>query len=431
MSAVFRKAATIEQWLKVAVVAALLTGCGGGGGDEPPAGNSPAPSGPSEEPPSEEPPGAETPSEEGTDEPPDEETPEEESPAEEPPMEEPPGEESPAFTAPEGLALTAGHGSVTATWDPVAGAEGYHLYYAEEPDVTPENYAAYAGGVWLQDVTSPHTVEGLTHGATYYFIVTAYANGEETPPSTTRAITLPGKIENAKTGALNDSGVVFCADATEAELDCVLAAYPNQDAQSGRDAEARAGKLGKLGDGAAGFDFLKISHAGIPLPPDAALGPAESDWACTLDNVTGLLWEIGPDEPGSLRDRTSTYSWYSTDSATNGGYEGVADNGVCSLSDCNTQAYVEAVNAVGLCGFHDWRLPTAGELASIVHHGRTTPAIDTNYFPDVPADGTPYWTSTPFAADATTAWGIDFMDGVLLYAGKAARFRVRLVRADD
>jgi len=104
---------------------------------------------------------------------------------------------------------------------------------------------------------------------------------------------------------------------------------------------------------------------------------------------------------------------------------------VCALSDCDTEAYVDAVNAEGLCGFHDWRLPTAGELASIVHHGRVGPAIDPDYFPDVAADGTPYWTSTPFAIDGSFAWGLIFDDGRLVLASKSARLRLRLVRAGE
>ncbi|HEX7082379.1 MAG TPA: DUF1566 domain-containing protein [Gammaproteobacteria bacterium] len=374
-----------KLWLGLA--AASLAGCGGGGSGGAPSGNSPTDPG--------------------------------ESPNE------------PELAAPEDVTLTAGHGSVTVVWSEVPNAEGHHIYYAEDPDLTPDDYAAYEGGVWLQNVSSPHTVTGLTHGATYYFIVTAFADGEEGVPSATKAVTLPDRIANAASGMLNDSGFDRCADAVDLALDCPHPSYPGQDGDWGRDAAARRGALSKQGAGAAGFDFTKVSHAGIALPPDAALGSNEADWACTLDHVTGLLWEIRPDAPGTARHRGHTYSWYLPDAERNGGQAGVPNGGVCSGSACDTQAYVDAVNDEGLCGFDDWRMPTAAELASIVHHGRVSPAVDIDYFPDVPSSDPLYWTATAFAPDANIAWSIDFTDGQLVNPAKNYAAHVRLVRADD
>ncbi|HEX6999455.1 MAG TPA: DUF1566 domain-containing protein [Gammaproteobacteria bacterium] len=326
--------------------------------------------------------------------------------------------------------LEAGYGAVTVAWSAVPDAEGYHVYYAQETGFTPDTYAAY-GGAWLQDVSSPHTVSGLVPGETYYFIVTAFAGERESAPSQTAAVTLAGRIANKATGALNDTGADRCANGTETGLDCPQPNFPQQDAESGRDAAARAGTLVKTGGGAAGFDFVKISSAGIALPTDAALGPEPSDWACTLDRVTGLLWEVRPDLPGSFRDRGDTYSWLVADEDANGGDAGVENAGSCTGSACDTAAYAAAVNAQTLCGFDDWRLPAASELASIVHHGRSAPAIDADYFPDVPSAEALYWTATPSAADANAAWAVNFATGELVSVFKSYPARVRLVRAAE
>jgi len=96
------------------------------------------------------------------------------------------------------------------------------------------------------------------------------------------------------------------------------------------------------------------------LSAAAALGAGPNDWACTRDDVIGLLWEVKVNNAASLRHQTHTYAWYSTDGSINGGNPGsVSTASTCSstLSQCNTQAFVAAVNAQGLCGFNDWRMP--------------------------------------------------------------------------
>ncbi|MGE3773678.1 MAG: DUF1566 domain-containing protein [Gammaproteobacteria bacterium] len=97
----------------------------------------------------------------------------------------------------------------------------------------------------------------------------------------------------------------------------------------------------------------------------------DSAWQCTRDAATGLSWEVKTAD-GGLRDRRWTYTPYDGNPATNGGYPGYRDtsSGKCVRArmrggSCNTEAYVEAVNAQGLCGHRDWRLPTYTELAGI------------------------------------------------------------------
>ncbi|MBT0585100.1 DUF1566 domain-containing protein [Alteromonas sp. SM 2104] len=231
---------------------------------------------------------------------------------------------------------------------------------------------------------------------------------------------------------LNDTGVVQQA------TDVILTSqhrndYPGQDAQRGQDRIAANGLLEKAGRGAQGFDFTRLNQNGdevdnVNLP-----------WRCVRDNVTGYVWEIKT-SGADLHSSEYTYSWFQ--SANNGGFSGDA-NGVgtqCSLTQCNTEAYVQAVNEEGLCGFFDWRLPTHDELLSIVHFGRmTSPAVDPDYFPFTqPSQNAQgplwYWTAQPNADGvqndmARSAWAIDFDTGLDNFLNKSTAARVRLIRA--
>ncbi|MDQ2077878.1 CAP domain-containing protein [Marinimicrobium sp. ABcell2] len=86
-------------------------------------------------------------------------------------------------TIPRQVAVTeVTNQSVTLRWDAVEDAEAYYLYYASEPISDIENIHAYQNGDWLADVNSPYTVTGLTNNITYYFLITAVVDGEESSP---------------------------------------------------------------------------------------------------------------------------------------------------------------------------------------------------------------------------------------------------------
>ena len=124
--------------------------------------------------------------------------------------------------------------------------------------------------------------------------------------------------------------------------------------------------------GADAARLTKLDAHGAPLAGAAA-------WVCTRDESTGLTWEVKTTD-GGLRDRHWTYTPYDGNPATNGGYAGYRDttSGRClrermAGGSCNTEAYVTAVNAHGLCGHHDWRLPTYVELAGIARDTTSLP----------------------------------------------------------
>ena len=73
-----------------------------------------------------------------------------------------------------------------------------------------------------------------------------------------------------------------------------------------------------------------------------------------------------------------------------------------------------------------WRLPNVKELSSITDKTRSNPAIDITAFPATPSNG--FWTSTPYAGDASLAWVVDFSDGGVNGGSRGSSSRVRLVR---
>ncbi|MDY6885345.1 MAG: DUF1566 domain-containing protein, partial [Pseudomonadota bacterium] len=242
--------------------------------------------------------------------------------------------------------------------------------------------------------------------------------------------TINVQIRPMPTPLLNDTG--FLQQATNNALtEAQQNDFPGQDGQRGADIIEQNGLIEKAGRGKAGFDFTRLNANGDEQDASA------DTWSCVRDNVTGLVWEVKTDD-GAFQDKDYTYSWYSEE--VNGGFEGdqTGLNATCLLTSCNTSAYVQAVNAQGLCGFYDWRLPTHDELFSLMHLGIADDvAIDEDYFPNTGAvtnEPLWYWTSVPSADgvnsdDAQNAWALDFDSGVDNFLNKSSAARVRLVRA--
>lgn len=250
-----------------------------------------------------------------------------------------------------------------------------------------------------------------------------------------RLVAAAAVIANGTTLAanLNDTGQTGCYDGTGAVQAC---ASGGQDGRYGRDAAATAGALPKTGAGAAAFDFTKIANNGTELAAGATLGSGPTDWACTRDNVTGLVWEVKTDSITDLRYRYHGYTWYST-AANNGGVAGNLGWDSCNgtlaayANQCNSANYILAVNAATLCGHGDWRLPTIKELQGIKNFGAGDPAIDTDYFPNTVSEY--YWSADSYALGATDAWIENFSGGQSgstssTSTDKGAGIFIRLVR---
>lgn len=241
---------------------------------------------------------------------------------------------------------------------------------------------------------------------------------------------------------LNDTGITWGGNYPSGNnANCTGETIGEQDCSHGRDYLAEQGQLSKTGAGDAGFDFTKLDANGNPLPANA------TSWSCVKDNHTGLIWEVKTDtaQGTDLHSKNDRYTWYNTDSTTNGGGAGHADDdgNICygyidadeypnsdnsnnDPTNCNTQAFVARVNTAGLCGATDWRLPNSNELRSITNLGKTNPAIDTAYFPQTKSRF--YWSSSPTVVSRSGARGVDFDYGDDDYGSRSVNYHVRLVR---
>lgn len=226
---------------------------------------------------------------------------------------------------------------------------------------------------------------------------------------------------------LNDTGQTLCYDGVGTTVTCTTTGA--DDGRYGRDAANTAGALGKTGAGNAGFDFTKIANNGSTLAAGAALGAAATDWACTRDNVTGLTWEVKTTSGGGdWRDSAHTYTWYSADTASNGGDAGSLGADTCDawLFQCNTADYVTLINVMALCGYTDWRMPSPNELQSLVDFNVAVPTIDATYFPNTQSGY--YWSANNFSPSPASAWGVNFGSGAISSSNKTLNGYVRLVR---
>ncbi len=223
----------------------------------------------------------------------------------------------------------------------------------------------------------------------------------------------------------NDSAADGVAASNAASIARDAGTHPRQDCRYGRDAAAAAGQISKTGAGAKGFDYSKIANNGSTLAAGVALGSNPTDWACTKDNITGLTWEVKT--TSGLRDKASTYSWYNSNGATNGGTAGTAHGGSCSGgSGCDTEKFTADVNTAALCGYTDWRMPTLRELSTLVYADGSSPSIDTTYFPNTVVS--PFWSGSSYVPTPGGAWNVGFNDGGTNANSKSSSHYVRLVR---
>ncbi|MBU3738512.1 MAG: PKD domain-containing protein [Rhodoferax sp.] len=269
----------------------------------------------------------------------------------------------------------------------------------------------------------------------------------------TNAYTLRITIQSfAPNGVLNDTGIHWCSNLTgTAWINFAVCTAVNwaekmwgsvQDAWFGRDAQALAGTLNKVGSGVAGFDFTRLGAEGQPLAVQTGTwsdngSPATGTrWDCVRDNTTGLVWEAKRNDPAHLRHYLHQFTWYDSKGTTNGGWAGQPSGGTCTgLADagrCNIEAYRDAINRLlpgqALCGFRDWRIPTREELRNLAHTGASAaPAIDTAHFPNTFTGY--HWSSSPDASDPGAAWGISYTLGDDFFDTKNAAYPVRLVRS--
>lgn len=242
-------------------------------------------------------------------------------------------------------------------------------------------------------------------------IATGHISNDDAPPM------------SPETG-LNDTGILRCSTEIADDFDCNDASvgtddFPRQDAEYGRDFTANDD-----GDGRAGFALLKLDDSGALLA-DQSADFLTTPWDCVEDAVTGLVWEAKADDAASLRDAAASYSWRNSSGINDGGDPGVIDGGNCPVAgECDTEAFVAAINAAALCGKTNWRLPGRSDLLSLVDYAAAGgPTIDTGYFPNAVA--ALYWSADPDGRGDVRS--VDFSNGESRDGARSATLHVRLV----
>lgn len=228
---------------------------------------------------------------------------------------------------------------------------------------------------------------------------------------------------------ISDTGITTCIDDVQTGeenasngLDCSL----DLDAEGDRIPKGQDGHVGlsarKYRTNNSGFVYTKLNDNGVELPDSA------EEWSCVRDDITGLVWEVKTDD-GGLHDYSFRYGWMPTKTMMDAGIEGTVHAGNCSLEQCNTQSYVNAVNQAGLCGRSDWQMPDISELGGIIHYGKQEPAINSQFFINENTFGAT-WSSIPvvptenFSGFLKTVW---FSNGHLGPSHHSDSHKIRLV----
>lgn len=185
-----------------------------------------------------------------------------------------------------------------------------------------------------------------------------------------------------------------------------------------------------LGEPAYAERLSRVCRSGEPAgtgacPATPQPGNKPTDWACTQDAATGLIWELKPVSGLQARDKTFThYSDAYNPSRELGG-------------PLDASGYMREVNQAAPCARRDWRLPSRLELIGLlrpspgpahgVNAGPKTAAIDSAYFPDLADKKRVFWSASPFAGKPSNAWGVDFNDGLSGDDNRSIYYAVRLV----
>ncbi len=144
------------------------------------------------------------------------------------------------------------------------------------------------------------------------------------------------------------------------------------------------------------FDYMQASNP-------TSVYVIDSVNSTMTDTRTGLMWDrcaLGHSGVNCAIGNPSTFNW---------------------------QAALNAAATVGTYrGFNNWRLPNRNELASLVEECWLNAAINRFAFPGTGSHS--YWSGSPAAFDAASAWRIDFEQGGTSVDLRSNTNRVQLVR---
>ncbi len=184
-------------------------------------------------------------------------------------------------------------------------------------------------------------------------------------------IPLPTPTGNVDT--IQKTGVTTCGNATDNKIAC-----------SDKDKLGDYYQLNQDGELQSGVD---MSYSKVAYQATDSAGKPKTEY-CALDKVTGLIWELKTDDDG-LQDKDNTFTWYDSNSATNGGVAGVetpdsGDSCNASLAKCNSEQYLKKLNENKYCGYSDWRLPSRQEIFVLRDFGKTKVPFINDIFVNMP-----------------------------------------------
>lgn len=133
---------------------------------------------------------------------------------------------------------------------------------------------------------------------------------------------------------------------------------------------------------------------------------------CVFDSSTGLTWEGKP--TSGFRVNTNMYTNFDDVTQLQKGSSTSAVMPTQAEVDAstNTIGYVNAVNAMRLCGYSDWRVPDFNELSSVNIFDTTNTGLNSSVLPWFPNSSYGRtWTSTPVPSESYGARTISFGSG--------------------
>jgi Protein of unknown function (DUF1566) len=161
--------------------------------------------------------------------------------------------------------------------------------------------------------------------------------------------------------------------------------------------------------------LILMQGANAGCPPQSILTRPDSRYelvedslgAEVRDKITGLIWQ-----------RCSVgMVWTGTDCVG----EPTGHTWIQALQSASK------VTSSAVAGKSRWRLPSDGELLTLVERSCTQPAINLHWFPSTPPSW--FWSSSPGARKSDDAWYADFGDGDGYSGYKDDIAFVRLVRS--
>ncbi|EKP0310998.1 DUF1566 domain-containing protein [Aeromonas veronii] len=229
-------------------------------------------------------------------------------------------------------------------------------------------------------------------------------NGQFAEETQSELLTL--LVQQQPRNLLTVTGVTTFSDGNDPLLEQEPDDYPGQDASWNRTRPQLA--------------YRKLDDRGQILPDNAP------SWQCVKDLNTGLVWEVKSDDPLSPAWKSRPFAYEDEQFKATAGeqqaaYQHIhkrieqltAEGDLAALaraqaltSMLTTRAYQQWLNGEQHCGISQWRLPTMGELMSLMHYGSLAKdplgqriIVDTRYFPDIASseDDTYhgyYWSAT-------------------------------------